>query len=49
MGIEIDPTAGEETQRISDAILETPAAIVQLAIQASQSRPSLRGSQCAKP
>jgi tripartite-type tricarboxylate transporter receptor subunit TctC len=36
MGIEIDPTSGEETQRISDAIIETPAAIVQLAIQASQ-------------
>jgi tripartite-type tricarboxylate transporter receptor subunit TctC len=35
-GIEIDPTSGEETQRISDAILETPAAIVQMAIQASQ-------------
>jgi tripartite-type tricarboxylate transporter receptor subunit TctC len=33
---EIDPTPGEETQRISDAIFQTPAAIVQKAIEASQ-------------
>jgi len=36
MGVEIDPTSGAETQRISDAIIETPAPIVQMAIQASQ-------------
>ncbi len=36
MGIEIDPTSGAETQRISAAILDTPSSIVQLAIQASQ-------------
>jgi tripartite-type tricarboxylate transporter receptor subunit TctC len=36
MGIEIDPTSGEQTQRISDAILDTPSSIVHLAVQASQ-------------
>jgi hypothetical protein len=36
MGIEIDTTSGEETQRISDAILDTPPSIVQMAIEASQ-------------
>jgi hypothetical protein len=36
MGIGVDPTSGGETQRISDAIVETPASIVQMAIQASQ-------------
>jgi tripartite-type tricarboxylate transporter receptor subunit TctC len=35
-GEEIDPTPGDEVQRISNKILETPPAIVQAAIEASQ-------------
>ena len=36
MGEEIDPTSGVETQRISDAIIDTPPDIVKAAIEASQ-------------
>jgi tripartite-type tricarboxylate transporter receptor subunit TctC len=36
IGEDVDPTSGEETQRISNAILETPPAIVQMAIAVSE-------------
>ena len=36
MGLELDPTAGEELQKISNAILDTSPAIVQRAMEASK-------------
>jgi hypothetical protein len=39
MKVEIDPTPGEEVQRISNQILPTPSDIVQLAIDVSVAAP----------